>query len=129
MFQIMYLDSTTGLKALLGKITAGPYLIRVCIFLLGILREMLPHARYAKWWKKTVPSHQDFAKNIVQSGGSPKSPHSAPHVSKANTNGNDADFPPGFLPKPVSTYILLEHRHWYQFFPYLSNHLDKNFQK
>lgn len=103
MFQIMYLDSTTGLKALLGKITAGPYLIRVCIFLLGILREMLPHARYAKWWKKTVPSHQDFAKNIVQSGGSPKSPHSAPHVSKANTNGNDADFPPGFLPKPVST--------------------------
>ncbi|KAH1054033.1 hypothetical protein GYH30_023014 [Glycine max] len=69
----------------------------------SILREMLPHARYAKWWKKTVPSHQDFAKNIVQSGGSPKSPHSAPHVSKANTNGNDADFPPGFLPKPVST--------------------------
>nr|KYP60891.1 Serine/threonine protein phosphatase 7 long form isogeny [Cajanus cajan] len=54
--------------------------------------------RYAKWWKQSVLSYQDFAKNIVHQERNPR-----PHLPKANTNGNDADVPPGFPPKLVRT--------------------------
>ncbi|KAL2322612.1 hypothetical protein Fmac_026991 [Flemingia macrophylla] len=59
--------------------------------------------RYAKWWKESVLSHQDFAKNIVRRKRSSRAPHHRTHVSKANKSGNDADVPPGFSPKHVST--------------------------
>ncbi|KAL2322611.1 hypothetical protein Fmac_026990 [Flemingia macrophylla] len=57
--------------------------------------------RYAKWWKQSVLSHQDFAKIILQQKRDPR-----PHLPKASTNGNDADVPPGFSPKHVSTVYL-----------------------
>ncbi|RDX71489.1 Serine/threonine-protein phosphatase 7 long form-like protein, partial [Mucuna pruriens] len=61
--------------------------------------------RYAKWWKESVQvSHQDFAMNVVrQKRSSRPATHHGSRVSKANTNGNDADVPPGFSPKLGST--------------------------
>ncbi|XP_020222211.1 uncharacterized protein LOC109804776 [Cajanus cajan] len=59
--------------------------------------------RYAKWWKESVLSHQDFAKNIVRRKRSSRPSHHRTHVSKANKSGNDADVPPGFSPIHVST--------------------------
>ncbi|XP_027931382.1 double-stranded RNA-binding protein 1-like [Vigna unguiculata] len=45
--------------------------------------------------KKLMCDQHDFAKNIVQRKRSPRSLH--------RTNGNDADAPPGFPPKPGGT--------------------------
>ncbi|KAK7305078.1 hypothetical protein VNO77_42977 [Canavalia gladiata] len=59
--------------------------------------------RYDRWWKQSVLSPQDFAKNIVRRKRSAGSSNRGPRVSKANKNGNDADVPPGFPPKLVST--------------------------
>ncbi|XP_061355336.1 uncharacterized protein LOC133299852 [Gastrolobium bilobum] len=62
--------------------------------------------RYAWWWKQSVLGHQDPVKNIVRRKRSARSSKRRPHSSKANRSGNDADVPPGFPPKLVSTVIF-----------------------
>ena len=67
------------------------------LYFLAKLFEEDITTRYAIWWKQC--RHHDFAKNITWRKSNLKLLcHHGRHVSKANTNGNDADVTPEFSP-------------------------------
>ncbi|KAK7316746.1 hypothetical protein RJT34_00430 [Clitoria ternatea] len=62
--------------------------------------------RYVRWWKESVLCGLDFAKKVVRGRRRGRSFNSRPCVLKARKSGNDADVPPGFPPKFISTVNL-----------------------
>ena len=61
--------------------------------------------RYVQWWNQSVLSHMDPVKNFVKQKISTRPSNHRTQSSKAKKSGNDADVPPGFPPKRVSTVI------------------------